>query len=186
MTNRTDFATTMKTVLFMLVMASLMVSAPALAQVNTAETGLTNVQDWAHDDRIDITAGREAADGVLDPSDLIYTSFGPDWDEVDNDANGYTDDISGWDFFGSDNDAWNEWEDSYGTHGTGVMREAAAEGKNLGESRGGTIGICPNCAILPIRVGDSFVTDGQHCGEAIVFGVDSGAVALSCKYPSKV
>ena len=46
MTNRTDFATTMKTVLFMLVMASLMVSAPALAQVNTAETGLSNVQDW--------------------------------------------------------------------------------------------------------------------------------------------
>ncbi len=141
--------------------------------------GLTNVQDWAHDERVDITAGRAAADGVLDPSDLIYTSFGPEWDGVDNDANGYTDDISGWDFFGSDNDAWNEWEDSYGTHGTGVMREAAAEGKDLGESGGGTIGICPNCAILPIRVGDSFVTDGQRCGEAIVFGVDSGAVAVN-------
>ena len=29
------------------------------------------------------------------------------------------------------------------------MKEAAAEGKNIGESGGGRIGVCPNCAILP-------------------------------------
>jgi MYXO-CTERM domain-containing protein len=141
--------------------------------------GLINIQDWLDDERVDIAAGRDAADGVLDPSDLIYTEFGPEWDGVDNDANGYIDDISGWDFFGGDNDVWNEWDDSHGTHGTGVMREAAAEGKNLGEDRGGTIGVCPNCAILPVRVGDSFVTDGQRSGEGIVFAVDSGAVVVN-------
>ncbi len=141
--------------------------------------GLTNIQDWSHDPRVDPTAGRDPGDDILDPSDLIYTAFGADWDGVDNDGNGYADDISGWDFFGNDNDAWNDWDEGYGTHGTDVMREAAAEGKNLGEDGGGGIGICPNCAVLPVRIGDSFVTDGQRAGEAIVFAVDSGAVAVN-------
>lgn len=44
MTNR--FFVSLKAVLFALVMATMMVSAPALAQVNTAETGLTNIEDW--------------------------------------------------------------------------------------------------------------------------------------------
>ena len=141
--------------------------------------GLTNIQDWAADPRVDWAAGRDASDDILDPSDLIHTAFGADWDGVDNDANGYTDDISGWDFFGGDNDAWNDWDEGYGTHGTDVMKEAAAEGKNLGEAPGGRIGICPNCSILPVRIGDSFVTDGQRSGEAIVFAVESGAVAVN-------
>jgi len=141
--------------------------------------GLTNVQDWAHDARVDWAAGRDPGDDKLDASDLIYTSFGEEWDGIDNDENGYVDDISGWDFFGNDNDPWHEWYEGYGTHGTDVMREAAAEGKNLGEDGGGGIGICPNCSILPARIGDSFVTDGQRAGEAVVFAVDSGAVAVN-------
>ncbi len=141
--------------------------------------GIVNIRDWAHDPRLDPATGRDQSDDVLDPSDLIYASFGPEWDGVDNDGNGYTDDISGWDFFGGDNDAYSEWDRSHGTHGTGVMREAAAEGKNLGEGPGGRIGVCPNCAILPVRIGDSFVTDGQRAGEGIVFSVDSGAVAIN-------
>ena len=35
--------------------------------------GLTNIQDYAFDERVDWNAGRDAADGMLDPSDLIYT-----------------------------------------------------------------------------------------------------------------
>ena len=106
--------------------------------------GLFNVSDYAEDPRVDITAGRDAADSVLDPSDLIYTFS----DGVDDDGNGYEDDIAGWDFFGDDNDPWNDYDDGFGTHGTGVMREAAAEGDN-----GGDIGACPNCAILPVDGG---------------------------------
>ncbi len=141
--------------------------------------GLTNIRDWAHDPRVDPAAGRDTFDDVLDPSDLIYTSFGPEWDGVDNDGNGHADDISGWDFFGNDNDAFNDWDDGFGTHGTGVMKEAAAEGKNIGESPGGSIGVCPNCSILPLRVGDSFVTDGLRAGEAIAYAADAGAVAVN-------
>ena len=77
-----------------------------------------NIQD-SYDPRVDQTAGRDKFDDDLDPSDLLYTAFGPEWDGVDNDGNGYTDDISGWDFFGNDNDAFNDWDNGNGTHGTG-------------------------------------------------------------------
>ncbi len=134
--------------------------------------GLFNVADYVDDPRVDWAAGRDAADGILDPSDLIYT-FSDEWDD---DGNGYTDDISGWDFFGRDNDPWNDTTDRYGDHGTGVMEEAAAEG---GDEEDGDIGVCPNCAILPVRVADEIVSDGTRVGEAIAFSVDSGASAVT-------
>ncbi len=131
--------------------------------------GVTNVADYADDPRVDITAGRDVADDVLDPSDLIYTFS----DDVDDDGNGYVDDIAGWDFFGRDNDPYNEYNDGYGTHGTGVMREAAAEPEN-----GGDIGVCPNCAVLPLRHGDTFITDGGRVAEAVTYAADAGAVVI--------
>lgn len=134
--------------------------------------GLVNVQDYAEDPRVDWSAGRSAADGMLDPSDLIYTFS----DGVDDDGNGYVDDISGWDFFGRDNDPWNDTTERYGDHGTGVMEEAAAEG---GDEEDGDIGVCPNCAVLPVRIADEIVSDGGRVGEAIAFAVDSGAVAVA-------
>jgi len=141
--------------------------------------GLTNVQDYEFDARVDWDAGRDAADGMLDPSDLIYTEWGPDWDGVDNDANGYVDDIAGWDFFAQDNDPWNDFDTGYGTHGSGVMEDAAGEGQPIDGVDDGQIGVCPNCAILPIRVGDTFVVDGTRAGQAIAFAADTGAVVIN-------
>ena len=138
--------------------------------------GLVNLADWADDPRVDITAGEDDADEMLDPSDLLATAWGEDWDGVDNDGNGYTDDIAGWDFMGHDNDPWNTYErDSYGTHGSGVMEDIGAEG----EGGGGSIGVCPNCAILPVRVGHAFISDAARVAQAIVFAVDSGASVIN-------
>jgi len=135
--------------------------------------GLVNVQDYAEDPRVSWEAGREAADWLLDPSDLIYTFS----DGIDDDGNGYIDDIAGWDFFADDNDAYTEWDDGYGTHGTGVFEGAAGEGDN-GQ---GEVGVCPNCALLPCRIGDSFITDGGRVSRGVAYSVDSGArvVALA-------
>ncbi len=138
--------------------------------------GLVNLSDWAEDPRVDITAGEDASDDMLDPSDLVHTSWGGDWDGVDNDGNGYTDDIAGWDFMAHDNDAWNTYErEEYGTHGSGVMETIGAEG----EGGGGDIGVCPNCAILPVRVGHAFISDAGRVAQAIVFAVDSGASVIN-------
>ncbi len=133
--------------------------------------GLVNIQDYVQDARVSIASGRDAADGRLDPSDLIYTFS----DSVDDDNNGFTDDIAGWDFFADDNDAWHEYADDFGTHGSGVIEDMAAEGGD-GD---GDIGVCPNCGVLPIRVGDTFVTDGSRAGMAILYATDMGAAAIN-------
>ncbi|NOY25073.1 MAG: S8 family serine peptidase [Oligoflexia bacterium] len=133
--------------------------------------GLVNIVDYEADPRVDWNAGPDGWADVLDVSDLIYTFS----DGVDDDGNGYTDDISGWDFFDDDNDAFHRLESDYGEHGNGVATEAAAEG----DGGGGHIGMCPNCAVLPVRVGDTFVTDGTRSAEGIVYATDMGAVSIS-------
>src|SRR6185295_12062210 len=70
--------------------------------------GAFNVADYADDPRVSESAGDDTsdtgsnADSILDASDLIATfSQG-----TDADANGYVDDIAGWDFFDDDNDPY--------------------------------------------------------------------------------
>ena len=102
--------------------------------------------------------------GVIDPEDLIFIFS----DGVDNDHNGYVDDISGWDFFEDDNDPLDEVR--YG-HGTGEAQDSTSEANN----GSGEPGTCPNCLVLPIRVGDSFVADVNAFAQGVVFALDSGA-----------
>ena len=105
------------------------------------------------------------ANGLADPEDLILDpAFS---DGVDDDANGYVDDISGWDFLYGDNDPLDEV--NYG-HGTGEAQDSAAEAGN-----GHGVGTCPNCMFLPVRVGDSFITEAQRFAAGVLFALDSGA-----------
>ena len=99
----------------------------------------------------------------LDPQDLIQIFS----DSKDDDGNGYIDDISGWDFFDNDNDANDDT--SYG-HGTSEARWSSAEGNN----GRGSVGTCPRCSVMPVRVGDAFVVDGNDFAQGVVFSVDSG------------
>ena len=111
--------------------------------------------------------------GVLDPQDLIRKCS----DDADDDGNGYIDDVSGWDFFLDDNDAHDDTD--FG-HGNGEARDSAAEGNN-GQ---GDIGVCPDCTVIMLRVGDSFVADANNFAQGVIFSVDSGASiiqsALGC------
>ncbi|HTD25727.1 MAG TPA: hypothetical protein VK649_02070, partial [Candidatus Elarobacter sp.] len=91
--------------------------------------GVLNAPDYDHDPRVSDRNGN----GVIDPEDLILTFS----DGVDNDGNGYVDDIAGWDFFENDNDPFDEVQ--FG-HGTGEARDSTAEANN-----GGSLGTCPNC-----------------------------------------
>ncbi len=125
--------------------------------------GIFNMADYAEDSRVSDRNGN----GMLDPEDLIFIFS----DGVDDDANGYTDDISGWDFFEDDNDALDEVR--YG-HGTGQSNDSGAEANN---GIGG-VGTCPNCMLLEVRVGDSFVADVNAFAQGVVFGVDSGALVI--------
>jgi len=75
---------------------------------------------------------------------------------VDDDSNGFIDDVNGWDFLQDDNDP-NPVLTGPGSHGTAVAGVAAAIGNNgIGVS-----GACQECSILPVRIGDdtSFASD---------------------------
>ena len=104
---------------------------------------------------------------ILDPGDLIQMFS----DGVDDDANGYKDDIAGWDFFKNDNDPYDDTR--YG-HGTGEAKDSAAEANN-GD---GDPGVCPKCRFIPLRVGNSFIADSNDFGKAVIYGADQGVKVI--------
>ena len=122
--------------------------------------GVVNVRDYAGDARA--VDHPDDANTLLDPSDLIRTFS----DGVDDDGNGYVDDISGWDFFEGDNDANDDVD--YG-HGTGESEDSAGETETNLDPQ------CPNCMLLELRVGDSFIADVNRFAEAVVYATDNGA-----------
>jgi MYXO-CTERM domain-containing protein len=123
--------------------------------------GLVNIDDYAG--TVDPTAGVDVADHLLDPSDLIATFS----DGIDDDGNGYVDDIAGWDFMWNDN---NPYDDTDAGHGTGEALLSAEEGGD-----GGDVGSCPNCMLLHMRVGDGFVADASGFASAVLYATDRGA-----------
>jgi hypothetical protein len=126
--------------------------------------GVFNLFDYSHADP-EFGADKDLnGNGLFDPGDLIALAS----DGVDDDGNGFIDDISGWDFFFNDNDPFDDTD--FG-HGTGEARDSVGAGNN-GK---GDIGVCPECSLLNVRVGDSFVVDANDFAEGVIFAVDSGA-----------
>jgi len=138
--------------------------------------GLFNVQDYTTatgtqqpeaETICDTRLTDQNGNGILDPQDLIVAFS----DEVDDDDNGWIDDISGWDMFDDDNDPNDDTD--FG-HGTGEARDSGAETNNgIGDA-----GVCPECSLLMVRAGDSFVVDANDFAMGAIFAVDSGASVI--------
>jgi len=133
--------------------------------------GRFNIQDYLHCDAAGELARLDAApgngNGVLEPQDLLRHFS----DGTDDDGNGYIDDISGWDFFWNDNDAY---DDNRFGHGNGEARDSSAEGDNGIDG----LGVCPRCTVMMVRAGDSFVADSNDFASGVSFAVDSGAKVI--------
>jgi hypothetical protein len=133
--------------------------------------GVVNVLDYACDARVQRDPAARGGLGVgpadlLDPQDvLIAFSNG-----TDQDANGFVDDIVGWDFLDDDNDPYDDV--AYG-HGTGQARGTAGEADN-----GGEVGTCPNCMVVHMRVGDSFVADVNRFAQAVIYAADNRVLVV--------
>jgi hypothetical protein len=132
------------------------------------EDGVFNVRDYLADGTHaqDSRVGDLNGNGLVDPQDLIAVFS----DGTDADANGYADDIAGWDFHEDDNDPFDDV--SYG-HGTGEAEDSSAEAAN-----GGGVGTAPNAMFIPVKVSDSFVSDVNDFARGVVFAVDSGAAVI--------
>jgi len=137
--------------------------------------GIFNIDDWAEDPRVELDYGQNAggdAENILDPSDLI-AQFS---DGVDDDGNGYIDDIAGWDFFWNDNNPYDEIQQDGYSHGSKEGRWSVAEG----DGAGGSIGSCPNCMLINLRSGDGFVADVNNFAAAASYATDMGAKVIQC------
>jgi hypothetical protein len=130
------------------------------ARYDTNHDGVFSVSDYDGDPRIRRAVPESKGRGYLTPEDLIR-SFS---DGRDHDHNGYPNDIAGWDFYQHDNDPA---DDVYYGHGTGEARDSSAEATATSISQ------CPNCRVLPLRVGDSFVADINKFAAAVLYATDN-------------
>ncbi len=124
---------------------------------------------YTHPDIIDqiwINPGEDLdGDGVvMDPDDE---------NGIDDDGNGFVDDLLGWDFYEGDNDPWHP---NYSTHGSPTAGILVGDG-----SSGKQTGVAPGAKLMVIRI------DGGGAGEvaswnALQYAVDNGAQIASMSY----
>lgn len=98
-------------------------------------------------------------------------------DGIDNDHNGFIDDVDGWDFLNSNSDpAPDAIFDIHGTHVAGIIA-AAADGST------GIVGVCPSCRIMPLEVGTDSggLSDGAVIA-AIHYAVRNGASIMNMSF----
>jgi len=155
---------------------------------------------YTHPDLIDniwINPGEDLdGDGVVWDMD--------DMDDIDNDGNGYVDDLIGYDFVSYGIDVWpgedgsgkdNNPKDFHG-HGTHTSGTIAATTNNAtgvaGVAGGFGPGVEPGCRIMCLRMGYSFNDDGRENGrthmsfvaEAFNYATNNGASAINYSFGS--
>jgi hypothetical protein len=137
--------------------------------------GVFDVLDYACDSRVaavvtgssPLHALRHGPKGMLTPEDLILAFS----DGMDHDHNGFASDITGWNFVDNNNDPFDDVQ--YG-HGTGEAQGSSGEANTASE-----LGTCPDCEVVPLRVGESFVADDNRFAQAVLYGVDLGSSVIS-------
>ncbi len=112
-----------------------------------------------------------------DLADNIWTNPGEiAGNDIDDDGNGFIDDVNGWDFV--DNDSNPIDADDHGTHVAGTI---AAKGDNTA----GTTGVCWTATIMPLRFlngfGSGAVSDEV---EAIDYAIANGANIINASFGS--
>jgi hypothetical protein len=130
--------------------------------------GVVTADDFKDDPRIKKPLLHEKTAGGITPEDLIVAFS----DGRDDDANGYRDDISGWNFHRDTNDP--QTDQSAYEHANGEQRVIAGEADN---GKFGA-GLCPNCRFLSVKLGDESIDRPDRIAEGIVYAVDAGAKVL--------
>jgi len=103
---------------------------------------------------------------------------------VDDDANGYIDDIRGWDFGGLSGTPDNDPMEDRPDHGTHVAGDAAQVTDN--GVHGAGIGF--NCSIMPVKTSQDDIRSNNGTAliaygyQGIIYAVDNGARIINCSW----
>jgi subtilisin family serine protease len=151
-----------------------------------------------HLDQIDVFGAWEITNGTKDITVAVLDSgidFSHDdlqnisWinedeianNSIDDDGNGYVDDINGWDFVSNDNKPGPQSSDPIMAHGTAVTGVIAANRNGYGCS-----GIALNITIMDVRILTYYdtITGYSYFGDGIRYAVDNGAdvISISMQY----
>lgn len=104
-------------------------------------------------------------------SRLIWRNDKDQPDGKDNDGNGYTDDIIGWDFIDNDNNPWDTF--GHGTFVTGLIASMPGQHQQFS-------GVASNVRIMPLRALNSAgYGDGLALAAAVFYAVDHGAKVIN-------
>jgi subtilisin family serine protease/peptidoglycan hydrolase-like protein with peptidoglycan-binding domain len=94
---------------------------------------------------------------------------------LDDDGNGYVDDICGWDFANNDNGTFDsQMQDVHGTHVAGII---AAKLNNSGMT-----GVAPNIKILPLKFISGSTGYTSDAIDAIEYATSMGASIVNCSW----
>jgi subtilisin family serine protease len=94
-------------------------------------------------------------------------------DGIDNDNNGFVDDVRGWDFFGNDNDPMDAFDGGQAGHGTHVAGTIAAAA-----SAHGPAGVARDATIMPVRLSNR-LGDDSYLGASILYAANNGANVIN-------
>ncbi|MCT4566049.1 MAG: S8 family serine peptidase, partial [Maledivibacter sp.] len=120
------------------------------------------------DTGIDIYHGDLTANIYINPDEIASNG-------IDDDGNGYIDDITGWDFVNGDSSVYDGA--NYDMHGTAVAGIIAAKNNEKG-----IMGIAPNIKIMPLKFING--TSGYTCDaiQAIEYAMEKGVKIINCSF----
>jgi subtilisin family serine protease len=165
---------------------SVAVDLPITVDTVEAEEVAAPTQAWhvSHLQYSSIPEGRKGQDVIVAVLDtgvdynhpalknhiLINTQEIPN-NKIDDDNNGYVDDVVGWDFDGKDNNPSDDY--GHGTHCAGII---ASDVDPVTQAQG----VAPNAKIMPIRIiGSDSKGFLSNAAKGVKYAVDNGAKILS-------
>lgn len=95
---------------------------------------------------------------------------------ADDDGNGYTDDVHGFDFYTYDDTVYDESDgDQHGTHVAGIVGAAGDDGVGIS-------GVCQDVTIMPVKFLGPWGGGDFEAAEALRYAVDNGADVINCSW----